>query len=145
VTQPLTYRAAVPDDEGGILGVFGEVAAEVPTAVRPQTEAIIHRFVSSGASLVAIDGDGKVIGYALAESDGNGGISLMYLGVAKAARSKRICSSIISQLKKHGMPITASVRHNNKSSMADRFKHLEFTESEVREEETKFRWEPKAD
>lgn len=141
--QPLTYRVAGSDDVDAILAVFAEAAPEVPTRVIDGTKGLIARLVATGASLVAIDEGGNVVGYALAESDGNGGISLIYLGVAKAARGKRICTTIVSRLKDHGVPISASVRHDNKSSMADRFEHLGFAVIEgLLEGETKFRWEP---
>jgi hypothetical protein len=81
-----TYRPAVSSDEGSILKVFAEVASEVPTAVRPQTEAYIKRFVGSGQSWVATDAEGKVVGYALAEPHDRETLSLVYLGVSKAAR-----------------------------------------------------------
>src|ERR1700679_2166719 len=71
------YRVAVAGDEAGILKVFAEVASEVPTAVRPQTEAYIKRFVASGQSWVATDADAKIIGYALTEKAADT-ISLVY-------------------------------------------------------------------
>jgi ribosomal protein S18 acetylase RimI-like enzyme len=145
MTQPLTCRAAIPDDEAGILAVFAEVAPEVPTTVKEGTKELIARLVATEASLVAVDLHGKVVGYALAEGDGKGGISLIYLGVAKAARNNGISKTIISQLKEHGMPITASVRNDNASSMAERFKRFGFVEREsVLEGETKYRWEAPA-
>jgi hypothetical protein len=42
-----SYRNAVSGDEAAILKVFEEVAPEVPTAVFPQTEAMIQRLVKS--------------------------------------------------------------------------------------------------
>jgi hypothetical protein len=98
--------------------------------------------VATGASSVALDADGKVVGYALAEGDGKDGISLVYLGVTGTARGKRICSGIVAGLKEHDVPITAAVRHNNKSSMADRFERLGFEVLEKQQEQTKFRWQP---
>ena len=62
-THVKTYRVAVPGDEAAILNVFAEVAPEVPTAVRPQTEGIIKELVATGDSWVAIDADDKIIGY----------------------------------------------------------------------------------
>src|SRR3954465_14113229 len=74
----LTYRAAVTGDQAGIVKVFAEVASEVPTAVRPQTEAYIKQFVASGQSWVAVDADGEVVGYALAERHDRETLSLVY-------------------------------------------------------------------
>ena len=145
MTHHLTYRLAVAGDEPSILAVFAEVAPEVPTAVRDGTEGLIERLVATGASLVAIDEAGEVVGYALVEGDGTGGISLVYLGVAKAARGGGVCSTIVSQLKKYGVPIMASVRNDNRSSMAERFKHYGFVEHpSILDGESKFHWEPTA-
>lgn len=148
MTQQMTYRVAVPDDEAGILKVFAEVAAEVPTAVRPQTAGLVHDWVTTGASWVAIDSKGTVVGYALAmpvvikEAVNNvDAISLIYLGVAKAARNQRICSTIVSKLQEKGAPIIAAVRNDNTSLMAERFKRLGFAQVAVGVDETKFRWD----
>lgn len=139
----ITYRTAIADDADDILTIFAEVAHEVPTVgVIEGTKELVAGCVASGASSVALDVDGRVVGYALAEGDRKGGISLIYLGVTSAARGKRICSRIVARLKEHGMPITASVRHNNKSSMAERFERLGFEILEKQQEQTKFRWQP---
>lgn len=140
----ITYRTAIADDVDDILTIFAEVAHEVPTiGVVEGTKELVAGLVATGASLVALDVDGRIVGYALAEGDGKGGISLIYLGVTGAARGKRICSGIVARLKEHGMPITASVRHNNRSSMAGRFERLGFEVLEKQQDQTKFRWQLK--
>jgi hypothetical protein len=93
-THVKTYRVAVPGDEPAILKIFAEVAPEVPTAVRPQTEGIIKELVATGDSWVAINADAKIVGYALAAMDTNT-LSLVYLGVSKTARNQRVSSSLI--------------------------------------------------
>jgi len=139
----ITYRTATAADVDDILTIFGEVAPEVPTiGVVEQTKGLVEGWVATGASLVALDSDGKVVGYALAKGDGKDGIELVYLGVTGAARGKRVCSGIVARLKEHDMPITASVRHNNKSSMAGRLERLGFKVLEKQQEQTKFRWQP---
>jgi hypothetical protein len=138
----ITYRTATAADADDILKVFGEVAPEVPTRVIEGTKELVERLAASGASSVALDADGKVVGYALAGGDGQGGIDLVYLGVTGAARGKGVCSGIVAGLKDHGVPITAAVRHDNKSSMADRFGHLGFKVLKKQDEQTKFRWQP---
>ena len=141
-TQMKTYRVAVPGDQAGILKVFAEVASEVPTAVRPQTEAYIKRFVASGQSWVAIDADGKVVGYALAEPYDRETLSLVYLGVSKAARGQHVSSALVSKLKESGAPILADVQSDNKSSMVERFEHFGFVKiPTVSTNKTKLRWE----
>jgi tagatose-1,6-bisphosphate aldolase len=73
----ITYRIAVADDLEDILTIFAEVAPEVPTVgVVETTKELVADWVASGASLVALDADRKVVGYAIARGDGNGGISL---------------------------------------------------------------------
>jgi hypothetical protein len=142
-TQVKTYRLAAPGDEAAILHVFAEVAPEVPTAVRPQTEGIIKELVATGDSWVAIDADDKIIGYALAAMDNNT-LSLVYMGVSKTARNQRVSSSLISKLKESGAPIITDVRSNNTSSMVERFEHFEFVKSDVNADRTKLRWEKRA-
>jgi hypothetical protein len=92
-THVKTYRVAVPGDEPAILNIFAEVAPEVPTAVRPQTEGIIKELVATGDSWVSINADDKIVGYALAAMDTNT-LSLVYLGVSKTARNQRVSSSL---------------------------------------------------
>src|SRR5258708_31699985 len=79
-THVKTYRVAVPGDEPAILNIFAEIAPEVPTAVRPQTEGIIKELVATGDSSFAIDADDKIVGYALAAMDTNT-LSLEHLPV----------------------------------------------------------------
>lgn len=139
----ISYRTAVADDVAEILTIFAEVAPEVPTiGVVEGTKGRVEGWVATGASLVALDVDDKIVGYALAEGDGGDGISLVYLGVTGAARGKRICSGIIARLKEHGMPINASVRHNNQGLMAERFERFGFEVLEKQQDQTKYRWKP---
>jgi hypothetical protein len=139
----ITYRTATAADVDDILTIFAEVAPEVPTiGVVEQTKGLVKGWVATGASLVALDAEGKVVGYALAQGDGKNGIELVYLGVTVAARGKRVCSGIVARLKEQDMPITAAVRHDNKSSMAERFGRLGFEVQEKQEKQNKFRWQP---
>ena len=143
-TRETTYRVAVSGDQAGILEVFADVASEVPTAVRPQTEAYIKRFVASGQSWVATDAAGKIIGYALAEKAADT-ISLVYLGVAKKARGHHISTDLVSKLKESGAPIVADVQSDNKSSMVERFGRFGFVKTPtVVAGKTKLRWEKPA-
>jgi ribosomal protein S18 acetylase RimI-like enzyme len=139
-TQVKTYRVAVSGDEAGILDVFAEVAAEVPTAVRPQTEGLIKRWVATGLSWVAI-ADDEIVGYALAEMYDKSTLSLVYLGVSKAARNQSVSSSLVSKLKESGASIITDVRSNNTSSMVERFEHFGFVKGDVDANRTKLRWE----
>lgn len=139
-------RTAVSGDEVGILRVFAEVASEVPTSVLPQTKELIRRYVGSGQSQIAIDRDGVVIGYALAEPYDCDTLSLVYLGVAKSARDRHVGSALVAKLKDIGAPIITDVRSDNKSSMVERFEALGFVKTPtVFEGTTKMRWDNPAD
>src|SRR5260370_35120200 len=109
-TQVKTCRVAVSGDEAGILRVFAEVAPEVSIAVRPQTPELNKKYVESGQSLVAVDADGNIVGYALAEPHDKETLSLVYLGVSKAARNQHVCSSLVSKLQENGSPIITDVQ-----------------------------------
>ena len=142
----MIYRTAVSGDETDILKVFEEVAPEVPTAVRPGTKALIEELVASGQSRVAVNADGVIIGDALAKPQDANTLSLYYLGVSKAARGQRISSSLVSELKEIGAPIVTDVRHDNKSSMVERFERWGFVkgaEGILGQDQTKLRWEKK--
>ncbi|MET3334591.1 MULTISPECIES: GNAT family N-acetyltransferase [Bradyrhizobium] len=141
ITGNVVYRIAVPDDEVGILLVFAEVAREVPTAVRPQTTAYITRYVASGQSLIAVDARGNIVGYALAEPHDKETLSLVYLGVSKAARGQHVSSALISKLKEIGAPIITDVRSDNKSSMVARFLRFGFVKTDDDGNRTKLRWQ----
>lgn len=139
-----TYRVAVPSDEAGILKIFAEVASEVPTSVLPQTKAIIQRLVASGQSWVGVDADDNVVGYTLAEPCDAETLSLVYVGVSKAARDQHVCASLILRLQSIGAAIVTDVRSNNKSSMVERFEHFGFVKSDENADRTKLRWENSA-
>ncbi len=140
-----TYRVAVSDDEAGILKVFAEVAPEVPTAVRDGTKDLIHELVESGKSLVAVDAASAIVGYALAAPHDHETLSLVYLGVSKAARNQHVATDLVSKLKESGARILTDVRPDNKSSMVERFKHFGFVKIPTVFEGTKLRWDKPKD
>ena len=136
-----TYRVAVAGDVAGILKIFAEVAPEVPTRILPQTPEIVQRLVASGQSWVGVDADGNIVGYALAEPYDAETLSLVYVGVSKAARDRHVCASLIAKLQEIGKSIVTDVRSNNKSSMVERFERFGFIRGNVNEDRTKLRWE----
>jgi N-acetylglutamate synthase-like GNAT family acetyltransferase len=143
-TSVKRYRVAIAGDEAGILKVFAEVAPEVPTAVREGTEAKIQELVASGQTWIAVDTDGNIVGYALAEPLDAKTLSLAYLGVSKAGRDQHVCSTLISKLKEKAEGIITDVRTNNKSSMVERFEHFGFVKLKpdaFSADRTKLRWE----
>lgn len=147
VAQPLSYRVAVSGDEDAILKVFEEVAPEVPTVVNSGTKGIVQDLVASELSWVAVDANSKIVGYALAKPHDQETLSLWYLGVSKAARNQHASSILISKLKEIGAPIITDVRHNNASSMVERFEHLGFVKCAdgiLGKDQTKLRWKMSA-
>lgn len=139
-TGNVSCRVAVSGDEVGILLVFAEAAAEVPTRVYPDTLGTIEGFVATGESWVAIDANDQIFGYALASKYDNT-ISLTYLGVSKTARDRHISTALVSKLKESGAPIVTDVRPDNKSSMAERLARFGFVEMPNVFAGTKLRWE----
>ncbi|RXT34529.1 GNAT family N-acetyltransferase [Bradyrhizobium betae] len=142
-----SYRVAVSGDVDGILNVFAEVAPEVPTRVysdtkgdHTDTKASIEGAVGTGQSWVATDANGTIVGYALANGDDKA-LTLLYLGVSQAARNQHVCSSLVSKLKETSAAINTDVRSNNKSSMVERFEHLEFVKGNINEDRTKLHWQ----
>jgi len=144
VAQPLSYRIAVPGDEVAILKVFEEVAPEVPTVVNSGTKGMIQELVASGLSWVAVNADNVIVGYALAKPYDQETLSLWYLGISKVARNQHVSSILISKLKDIGATIITDVRHNNASSMVERFEHFDFVKCAdglLGKDQTKLRWE----
>ncbi|WP_271593760.1 GNAT family N-acetyltransferase [Bradyrhizobium sp. CCBAU 65884] len=139
MTTDITCRVAASNDLVGILKVFEEVAPEVPTRVYPETKGYIDAWVGTGKSWVATDANGTIVGYALAEGDDKA-LSLIYLGVSKAARGQGVCSSLISKLKGARVSINTDVRSDNKSSMVDRFLHFGFVKGNIDKDRTKLHW-----
>lgn len=145
VKKDYSYRIAVAGDVTGILEVFAEVAPEVPTRVydgtkdHVDTKESIAGWVETGQSWVATDATGTIVGYALAEGDEKG-LSLVYLGVAKAARNQHICPSLVSKLKEASATINTDVRHNNQSSMVERFERLGFVKGDNDGKRSKLHW-----
>jgi N-acetylglutamate synthase-like GNAT family acetyltransferase len=144
----IEYRTAGHDDETDMYAVIKEAASEIPVLLdtegrRNAMENIIIECHESGKSWVAVDANGKVVGCILARPDAHerGAISLRYIAVSKTSRRKRVFSTLIEKLKAKGVPLTASVLHNNSSAMGERLTGVGFTEVESDESETKYRWE----
>jgi hypothetical protein len=128
--------------------LFKEVAPEIPIPVDdPDAEAKMTTEIVQcrDGTWVAVDADGKVVGFALTRLDLRAKdkvTSLKYIDVDRNSRGLRICSNLIEKLKAKGMPLSASVLSGNQSAMADRLVRLGFTKIESDGKETKFRWDP---
>jgi N-acetylglutamate synthase-like GNAT family acetyltransferase len=145
----IDYRVATRDDETDILAVLEEVAPEIPVSLdaldpHDPIRGIIVECRKSGKSWVAVNAHGKVVGVGLARADfhENQAISLRYVGVSGEARRRGIFATLMEKLKSNGVPLTASVLHNNRSGMADRFVKIGFTKVASDAKETKMRWAP---
>jgi hypothetical protein len=146
------YRKANSDDEIGILSVLEEVAPEVPLPLGASElenmQIVIRTCRASGESWVAVDGD-TIVGAVLAKPDfrennfiRTRALSLPFIGVNKASQKKGIFSTLMGKLTARGVPLSASVLHTNKSSMAKHLEKLKFAKEVSGDTETKFKWIP---
>jgi N-acetylglutamate synthase-like GNAT family acetyltransferase len=141
------YRVANRNDETDILAVLEQVAAEIPVLLdTPERQDAIRGIIiecrKSGESWVAVDADGTVVGFVLARADIHEpqAISLRYIGVSGNSRRHGIFAALMEKMKAKGVPLTASVLHNNQSAMADRLVKIGFTKVGSDAKETKLRW-----
>jgi N-acetylglutamate synthase-like GNAT family acetyltransferase len=148
-SNTVDYRVASRDDETDILAVLERVAPEIPVLLdTPQRQDAIRGIIvecrKSGKSWVAVNADGRVVGFVLARADFHEkqAISLRYIGVSGDSRRQGIFAALMEKLKSNGVPLSASVLHNNRSAMADRLVKIGFTKVETDTKETKLRWAP---
>src|ERR1700693_2724252 len=117
----IDYRLAGFDDETDILDVLEEVAPEIPVRLdgserQSKINTIITQCHRSGKSWVAVDANDRVVGFVLARPDaydGQTAISVSYVGVRTDSRRRKIFSTLMEKLKANGVPLTASVLHDN--------------------------------
>jgi ribosomal protein S18 acetylase RimI-like enzyme len=150
ISNEIEYRVANGSDETEILAVLEEVATEIPVILdgterqdRIRTE--ISQCRQTKRSWVAVDTDGKVVGFALARPDaheGKAAIYLPYVGVSVAFRRSGIFSTLLDQLKAIGVPLIANVLHDNHSGMANILVKNGFTEIDENAKQKKFLWSP---
>jgi hypothetical protein len=147
-SDTVDYRVATLDDDTVVLAVLEEVAPEIPVLLDTQDKkdkicTVIVQCRQSGKSWVAVNGDGKVVGFALAQQYfREGPIALPYIGARTQARRRGIFTTLMERLKASGVPLTASVLHNNRSGMADRLAKIGFTKVGSDDKETKLQWDP---
>jgi acetyltransferase (GNAT) family protein len=154
MTDTPEYRVANGDDAVGIFTVLQEVAPEIPVSLdtperQEAMQAVVAECCASGESLVAVDADGTVVGFVLAKPDRlerflykNQALSLRYIGVNKAWRQRGIFGGLMEKSMAKGVPLTASVLHNNQSAMADRLVKDGYEKVESDAKETRLRWTP---
>jgi N-acetylglutamate synthase-like GNAT family acetyltransferase len=148
-SNTVNYRVATRDDETDILAVLEEVAPEIPVTLNtPENLLIIKGIIiechQSGKSWIAVDEDSRVVGFVLARPDfhESDAISLRYIGVSMELRRRGIFTTLIEKMKANGVPLTASVLHDNSSGMADRLVEVGFTKIGSDAKEEKLRWAP---
>jgi ribosomal protein S18 acetylase RimI-like enzyme len=129
MSADLQYRIATANHASGIFAVLEEVAAEVSVLLdgaERRSRVLEHVRASSGSgeSWVAVDGR-KVIGFLQAEPDqlerfhhDNGALHLSYGGVRAKYRGCGVFRSLTEKLVERRVPLTATVKHANKSGMA---------------------------
>jgi hypothetical protein len=154
MTDTPEFRVANGDDAVGILIVLQEVAPEIPLSLdtlehQEAMQSIIAECCASGESLVAVDADGTVVGFVLANADRlerffhkNQALSLRYIGVSKNWRQQGIFAGLVEKSMGKGVPLTASVLNTNQSAMADRLLKLGYEKVESDAKETRLRWTP---
>jgi hypothetical protein len=151
ISSTVSYRVATRDDETDVLAVLEDVAPEIPVRLdgperQERIQTIIQQCHRSGKSWVAVDANGKVIGFLLARPDareGRAAISVQYVGVTVGSRRRGVFSTLIEKLKANGVPLIATVLHNNQSSMADRLVKNGFAKTESNAKQTQFLWSPR--
>jgi hypothetical protein len=152
MTDIFEYRIATNNDEAGILTVLTEVAPEIPVELDgPERQAKIWTEIvqccKSGKSLVAVEADGKVVGFILARPDAyenKAAIQMPYGGVTAAFRCRKIFSALVEKLKANGVPLIAHVLHDNKSDMENTLMKRGFTEIDYNAKQKKYLWLPAA-
>jgi ribosomal protein S18 acetylase RimI-like enzyme len=148
-------RMAAPGDAAGIFSVLVEAAPEIPlfvdTAERREAIAkIINNCIATGESQVATVSCGAVAGVILVEPDEmehflyeNHALHLRYVGVTKAYRQQGIFRSLVKQVMKRGVPLTATVKATNQCQMAILLEKFGFQHcSGYSEIEDQFKWQP---
>lgn len=123
-------RPATPSDAGSILSILLEVAPRIPVDLRTEKrrsamKKIVTTCCESGLSLVAVDANGQVVGFQLAERTRHWHpeyvIHLVYAGVIARAEGHRIFRQFVEREKNHArahrLPLFAEVSHGNQSNM----------------------------
>jgi hypothetical protein len=152
MSDEIEYRLATVDDETDISNVLEEVAPEVPVRLdgserQDKIKTLIVERRRSGKSWVAVDPNGKVVGFVLARPDvveGQAAMFVDYVGVDVDSRGRGIFSTMMEKLKVNDVPLTADVLHENRSGMANRLVKVGFSVVEADGKKTRFRWNPAA-
>jgi L-amino acid N-acyltransferase YncA len=135
----MAIRPAQATDVEAILSILSEVACRVPVKLKTsehvkKMKEQINRYCRDDFSLVAVNEDGVVVGFQLAESRLTEGfrcpdelyIFLAYAGVTASAAEQKVFRRLIEAEKRRGLPLVTEVKPDNKSYMAARLMHYNF-------------------
>jgi L-amino acid N-acyltransferase YncA len=151
----IVIRPAQARDVEAIFSILSEVACRVPVKlstsehVKAMKEQI-NSYCLNGFSFVAVNENGVVVGFQLAErglarndrSDDELYIYLAYAGVTAAAAKQKVFRRLIEAEKRHGLPLVTEVKPDNKSDMAARLTHYHFQRYFSSNVNGNFRWDP---
>jgi ribosomal protein S18 acetylase RimI-like enzyme len=157
-TRDFECRVADENDKSGIWDVLFEVAADIPARVQtPEDQKNLKGFISEwvdvGSSLVAVDSNGLIVGFALSKPDNgvrlqekNKAFNLPYIGVSKKWQRHGVLKSLLKRLKDHSEPLTVSVLSDNKCDMVATLEKADFVKQSRQDpKQTYLRWNPSND
>lgn len=147
-------RVADKNDEAGIWEVLVEVAPDIPARVeepedQENLKAFIGEWVAGGSSWVAVDSEDVVIGFVLSKQDNaimalekKNALYLPYIGTSANWQGRGVMKSLLDSLKSKRWPLTADVKHTNKSNMVEKLEKVGFVKQSKNSTKTRLRWNP---
>ncbi len=143
-------RRAGTTDLAAIYSILSEVAGLVPIDLSTQdrVDQVQNQIIGSclgGLSYVAVDENGLVVGFQLAQRKRwfeEWYIHLTYAAVTAAAQGKGVFKRLIEIERRHGLPLVAVVKPGNKSDTANRLKLYNFRPYSDGPHEHAYRWDP---
>ncbi len=151
----IVIRPTEATDAEAIFSILTEVACRVKVelSTSEHVRAIkeqINRYCLADVSLVAVNENGVVIGFQLAERRSAEGfrcpdelyIYLAYAGVTAAAAEQKVFRQLIEAEKRYGLPLVTEVKPDNKSDMAARLMHYNFQPYSSYNINGNYRWDP---
>jgi N-acetylglutamate synthase-like GNAT family acetyltransferase len=150
------YRQAALGDAAEIHALVLALAPEVPLVIatlerEEMIYALIRQCARSGESWVASDGDGRIIGFALAERADRGRhyaehevLELRYAAAAAEWRAAGVVERLIERLLERMVPIVMTVSPHNRTGVAHSLERLGFRASAAPGGEQLYRWAPGA-
>jgi ribosomal protein S18 acetylase RimI-like enzyme len=153
--QTFECRVASRDDETNVWDVLVEVAPNIPVPLDdPEAQGIvqnlIRRCIDAGNTWIAVDSNGVVVGFILAQPDvyerfqkENGAFHLPYVGVSKKWQKRGVFTSLLENLTSQGVSLTAKVLHSNKSNMTANLEKAGFAKDDKPDsKQSHLRWDP---